>query len=189
MKKRNISHSLPLCAQRILPIIQGVFDWNGELFACPFIRLEDKKKPFSLRTWINESKNGKHSLVFSLNNMQTIFLFADPINVDTWKKSRMHSMDRSFGIDGTSKVYLTGNHTVTIKNGQKTDIIKFVRKLTDEERLKIFPIDEHGNKLRHMIFKLSKPYASTYANGFNLEEVLKLWNEYLQKNFTLQQVA
>lgn len=177
-KKRNIAHSLSLCAQRVLPLIQGVFEWNGELCACPFITFEDKEKPLQLRTWIREYKNRNNWPIFFEKNHPMIIFFADPINPRTFQKWRRYSMDMSCGIDESSKVYITGNHTMTIKNGERVDVIRFIRKITDNERLKFFPMDDHGNFLRTVIFLLSKPGAMTDIKGYSLERALKEWDAY-----------
>ncbi len=144
-KQKNIAHSLPLCAQRILPImLRGVFDWNGELFACPHITLEDKKKPFSLSTWKKELKSRKNTPVFFDQKFSMLLFFADPADPRTFKKLRMRVMDKHFGINKKTKVYLVGNTTVIIKNNQRIDTIRFLKPLTDAERLKMFPMVDPG---------------------------------------------
>ena len=175
-KKRNLSHNLPMCAQRILPIIQGVFDWNGILFACPYITLEDKKKPLGLSTWTVEFKKG-NSLIFKDNEM--LVIFAQPINPLSYKKPLWTNpnMDKGLGINNKSKVFMTGNYTISIIGETRKDTLRFVRKLSDKERLMMFPVDSYGSQLRHKIFEYFNGRCNHYVP---IDEFLERWDE-LQK--------
>jgi len=181
MKLKNIpTKDLGMVAYYLLQITQGVFKWNGELFFCPFVALDDKLFPFRIKTWIKEgltNEKKKYSLPFIQNN--TLLLFADPVDPETYSKTKQHVMDRSLGIDATT-IVLKKNNKLIIKNNEDVHILEFVKKISDQERRVIFdPNDSWENKFRYYIWKASK--LGGRHMGKHTDEWIKEYRTYRRK--------
>lgn len=178
MKYQKIpTNNLGTVAYYLLQITQGVFKWNGELFFCPFVIMEDKQNPFQVRTWNKVwVTNAKWSLPFI--NDDKLFLFADPVHPSTYIRTKQRSMDKSLGIDSTTVVLKKGT-TLIVKRGSKVDVLEFVKKLSDSERSQIFdPNDEKENYLRRSIWRTSKKDSSPFFASTHRDKWLRYYEEH-----------
>ena len=164
MKYRKIPlENLGMAAYLLLQVTNGIFKWNGELFFCPFITLEDKKNPLRVGTWTNEFKDKKYTLDFIDHNI--LWLFADPVDPITYTKTKQRVMDRSLGINSES-IFLVKDKKIVIKRKGRIDVLEFVKNISDKERKNIFdPNDSMECKLRTGIWMTSKEGNSSFEFG------------------------
>lgn len=186
MKYQKIpTKDLGTVAYYLLQITQGIFRWNGELFFCPFVVMENIQNPFQIKTWTKvgmTNKDKKWSLPYIDHN--TLYLFADPIHPSTYIRTRQRSMDKSLGIDNRTIVLKKGKILV-IKSENRVDTLEFVKKLSDNERKKIFdPSDDREAELRHNVWKTSKKDLEPFLFNSHKNDWLRYYEEYqLDKRF------
>ena len=181
MKYQKIPTSnLGAIAYYLLQITQGVFKWNGELFFCPFVTMENKRHPLRVSTWIKEAVTGedkKYSLPFI--DHKILFLFADPVHPSTYIRTKQRSMDKSLGVDITTVVLKKGNTLIIKQSGGTIHALEFVKKLSDSERKNIFdPNDGKESELRNKIWITSKEGNSPYSGVIHRDKWLDLYEEY-----------
>lgn len=173
------TNDLGAVAYYLIQITQGVFKWNGELFFCPFVVTKDKKHPLRVKTWTKEAVTNediKHSLPFI--NFGVLVLAADPVDPLTYTRTKQRSMDRLMGIDSTSSVYKKGTKLI-VKDTNSINILEFVRKITDEERIQIYNSDDKKEiQYRHAIWKTSKIGESPEWKGIRCEEWVRNYQAY-----------
>ncbi len=177
-KKIDVSTSLSIVSQLLLRIIEGVFEWNGEQYFCPFLTLKDKKNIYSIKRWSKIGLQGKYVLARIDSNK--LVLFADPVDPQTLIKNRLRVMDKSVGIDTQSIIYHK-ERLMIIKNGNRVDVLRFVRKLSDDEREKLFPVDGLGSSIRHFFLKVSRGENSFFSE----KKLVEKWNKYLKEETVL----
>lgn len=186
MKYQKIpTANLGTVAYYLLQITQGVFKWNGELFFCPFVNIENKRYPFRVSTWTSEAVTGKdkkYSLPFIDDDI--LFLFADPLHPSTYVRTKQRSMDKSLGIE-VNTIVLKKANSLIVKTSSTVHTLEFVRTLSDFERRKIFdPQDSREHELRHNIWKTSKKDGSSFLWTMHRDEWLFKYEEY-QKDKTI----
>ncbi len=176
-----------MVAYYLLQITQGIFKWNGELFFCPFVSLEDKKKPLQPTTW---NKIGwldrKWSLPFT-DKHNILWLFADPVDPLTYTRTKQRLMDKSLGINNETIVYKKGFKMIINYKG-KIDTLEFVKKISDPERSRIFdPNSKTENFLRYAILKSSSHDNDFSYKSHSIDTWLREYN--LHKNPTNDSIA
>lgn len=175
--KKIPTGNLGAVAYYLIQITQGIFKWNGELFFCPFVTLEDKKYPERVSTWTKvQLKDKKYSLPFIEKNM--LWLFADPVDPETYVRTKQRSMDKSTGVDEKTIVYKKGS-TLIIKNGSTVDTLEFVKKLSDEDRKSILGPDlDYELEIRKAIYETSKKGKSGYYYGLYRNQWVEQYKKY-----------
>lgn len=122
--------------QRLLQAIQGIYDWNGDLFYCPYnIDIDTTKNPFSVKHWVKRAKDYKNVAAYVVEK-NGLLIFGDPVDPAVLAKRMQRTLDGHFYFEPKTKITTIGN-TIVLRNTDRIDKITFVRKLTEEQRKEI----------------------------------------------------